>query len=268
MQREVGRLRATLAALRTAEHPVLAALRRDRLAVLTAAGLEPDDWQADLLQAPPANALLLCSRQSGKSLIAAALALLTAILRPGSLTLLLSPTLRQSGELFRDKVKRLYNALARPIPTRQESALTMELVNGSRIVSLPGEEGSIRGYSNVALLVIDEAARVTDPLYAAVRPMLAVSQGQLIALSTPFGRRGWLWEAWTGPEPWRRVMVKAEQCPRISAEFLAEERRSIGERWYRQEYGCEFLTAIGAVFSGDDIDAAIVPGIRMLEFPA
>jgi hypothetical protein len=184
------------------------------------------------------------------------------------LTLLLSPTLRQSGELFRDKVKRLYNALDRPVATVQESALSMELANRSRIISLPGEEGSIRGYSNVSLLVIDEAARVSDPLYAAVRPMLAVSHGQLIALSTPFGRRGWMWEAWNGSEPWHRVLVKAEDCPRITPAFLEEERRSIGERWYRQEYECEFLTAIGAVFSGDDIDAALVPGVRTLEFPA
>jgi hypothetical protein len=98
--------------------------------------------------------------------------------------------------------------------------------------------------------------------------MLAVSGGGIIALSTPFGRRGWFYQEWTGPGPWRRVQITAAECPRITAEFLDEERRSIGERWFRQEYECEFLTAIGAVFSGDDIDAAIVPGVRVLEFPS
>jgi hypothetical protein len=189
-------------------------------------------------------------------------------LRPGSLTLLLSPTQRQSGELFTDKVLRLYNGLGRPVPSAGLSALRLTLANGSRVVALPGEEGAIRGYSSVALLVIDEAARVDDPLYSSVRPMLAVSGGQLVALSTPFGRRGWFWEAWSGAEDWRRVQVGARDCPRITPEFLHEERRAIGERWFRQEYGCEFLTAIGAVFSGDDIDAAIVPSVRPLEFPA
>src|SRR5262249_36509381 len=161
-------------------------------------------------------ALLLCSRQCGKSQTAAGLALHTALLRPGSLVLLLSPSLRQSGELFRDKVKRLYGALGRPVATVQESALSMELANGSPIVSLPGEEGSIRGYSRVALLVIDEAARVDDALYNSVRPMLAVSRGRLVALSTPFGRRGWFWEAWSGAEPWQRVKITAPECPRIT----------------------------------------------------
>ena len=212
--------------------------------------------------------LLLCSRQSGKSTVAAALALKTALLVPGSLVLLLSPTLRQSGELFRDKVLRLYHALGKPVSANRLTALTLELGNGSRVVSLPGDEGTIRGYSGVSLLLIDEASRVTDSLYSSVRPMLAVSGGRLVCLSTPFGRRGWFHDEWTaaGPE-WKRVLVTAEQCPRITRAFLDEERRAIGARWFAQEYGCEFLTAIGAVFSGEDIDAAFVPQVRPVEFP-
>ena len=54
--------------------------------------------------------------------------------------------------------------------------------------------------------------------------MLAVSGGRLIALSTPFGKRGWFHAAWRSAEDWDRVKVTAEQCPRISAEFLVEER--------------------------------------------
>jgi hypothetical protein len=264
LRTEVRSLRARIGAL--VAPTLLDHLRADPARVFIEAGMAPDDWQTRCLRSPRSNTLLLCSRQAGKSQTAAGLAIRTALLQPGSLTLLLSPTLRQSGELFRDKVKRLYNALGRPVATVQESALTMELANGSRIISLPGEEGSIRGYSRVALLVIDEAARVEDALYSSVRPMLAVSRGQLVALSTPFGRRGWFWEAWSGPEPWQRIKITAAQCPRITKEFLAEERQSIGERWYRQEYGCEFLSAIGAVFSGEDIDAAIVPSVQALEF--
>ncbi len=60
----------------------------------------------------------------------------------------------------------------------QESQLKIELANGSRILCLPGEEATIRGFSP-NLLVIDEASRVPDDLYRAVRPMLAVSQGRL-----------------------------------------------------------------------------------------
>ena len=81
------------------------------------------------------------------------------------------------------------------------------------------------------MVIIVEAARVEDELLAAVRPMLAVSDfgGRLIALSTPFGKRGWFFEAWhNGGEDWTRVEVRAEDCPRISKEFLAEELKQLG----------------------------------------
>ena len=207
---------------------------------------------------------MLITRQGGKSLTAAAIAVREALLRPPALVLLLSPTLRQSGELFRDKVKRLYHGLGWPVPAAQETQLTMELANGSRIVSLPGEEETIRGYSGVRLLVVDEAARVPDALYYSIRPMLAVSRGRLVALSTPFGKRGWFFETWEGREPWERVKITADQCPRIGAEFLIREEQALGPRWYRQEYFCSFEETIDQVFSQADIQAALADEVRPL----
>jgi hypothetical protein len=260
----LNRLEKALARVQASDHPLLAQLRADPAAVLTAARFTPDPWQTRALSSPYSRALWLASRQSGKSLTAAALGLREALLRPGSLVLLLSPTLRQSGELFRDKVKRLYNALGRPVATAQESALTMELVNGSRIVSLPGDEGTIRGYSGVRLLVIDEAARVPDSLYYAVRPMLAVSRGRLVALSSAWAKQGWFYASWTEGQGWERVKVTAAQCPRISPEFLAEEQRDIAPRWFDMEYNCVFGDAIDQVFRGEDLDAALSGGVKPL----
>jgi hypothetical protein len=226
--------------------------------------MAPDPWQTKLLRSNSDRLLLLCSRQAGKSLSAAALALRAALLYPPALVLLLSPTQRQSGELFRDKVKRLYSRLGRPVACTQESQLTMELANGSRIISLPGDEETIRGYSGVSLLVIDEAARVPDDLYRSVRPMLAVSKGRLIALSTPFGQRGWFFTEWTEGAGWERTQITALQCPRISRGFLAEEERSLGQRWFLQEYMCSFEDSIDSVFSAADVRAALSDTIEPL----
>ncbi len=201
----------------------------------------------------------MASRQAGKSLLAAALALETALLQP-SLILLLSPSLRQSGELFRDKFMRLYQPWREIMPPTRETALTLELQNGSRVISLPESEEGVRCYSSVALLVIDEASRVSDDLYRAVRPMLAVSHGRLIALSTPFGKRGWFFEEWESDRPWQKTLATAHDCPRITAEFLAEERQSLGERWFRQEYETSFEEVIDAVFTSADIEAACRAG--------
>ena len=220
------------------------------------AGLPPDPWQADYLRSARLRHLLNCSRQSGKSTIVGVKAIHRALYYPGSLVLMLSPSLRQSGELFRKAIG-VYQGLGRPIPADSETALTVTLENKSRIVSLPGKPDTIRGYSAVAALFIDEAAMVADPLYMAVRPMLAVSGGSLDALSTPKGTRGWWYEAWrAGGEIWRRFEVNAGMCPRIPPEFLAEEEETMGEWWFLQEYWCKFMDAETQPFSREDIDRA------------
>jgi hypothetical protein len=239
-------------------------IRQDPALIMTLANLPPDPWQTRLLRSPSTSSLLLCCRQAGKSTVTAALALRVALLEAPALVLLLSSTQRQSGELFRDKVMRLYDALRRPVPTVQQTATTMALANGSRIVSLPGDEKNVRGYSGVALLIVNEAARVDDALYFAVRPMLAVSRGRLVCLSTPFGKRGWFFEAWRSNENWERYRIVARECARIMPEFLAEERRVLGPRWYAQEYECSFEDTVDQVFAYEDIMAALSPDLPPL----
>ena len=238
----------------------------DPLAFSRQAGIDPDPWQADVLRSTADQLLLNCSRQAGKSTIASVLALHTAQYYPPALVLLLSPSLRQSQELFR-KVLDGYRLLDQAsIPADAESALRLELANGSRIIALPGKEGTIRGYSGVKLLVIDEASRVADGLYYAVRPMLAVSGGRLIAMSTPAGKRGWWFEQWTDGHGWERVEIHADQCPRIPAAFLAKERQDLPGWVYEQEYEGVFHEAEDAVFRHDDIAALFDPSIPPL-FP-
>jgi hypothetical protein len=263
LRREVERIRLALAARRSAQSPILDRLRQEPFLVLTSARMTPDVWQTAFLASRAKRRLVLCSRQSGKSTVSAAVALWTALTVPRSLVLLLSPTLRQSAELFR-KVMDLYGALGRPVPPAQESALRLELANGSRVVSLPGVEATVRSFSAVALIVVDEAARVPDPLYYSVRPMLAVSGGTLLCLSSAYAKQGWFYTSWTGEGPWERTKVTAYECPRISRAFLEEERLALGPRWFSMEYLCEFGEAIDSVFREEDITAAFDPTLEPL----
>jgi hypothetical protein len=130
--------------------------------------------------------------------------------------------------------------------------------NGSRVVSLPGDKGDVlRGFSAPSLVIFDEAAFCLDEVYQACRPMLAVSGGRLALLSTPHGRRGFFFDAWTGQtEDWQRERVPAEDCPRISREFLRTERATIGEFWFKQEYSCEFVATSDQLFSEGSIERA------------
>src|SRR5215208_4193193 len=235
----------------------------DRVAFARALGIHPDGWQEDLLRSHSDRILLNCSRQSGKSTMSALIALHRALYHPSSLILCLAPALRQSQELF-SKMAGFYRDLGRPVSAVTERKLSLELENRSRIITLPGSEKSIRGFSGAALLVVDEAARVDDSLYYAVRPMLAVSGGSLMMLSTPYGKRGVFFEEWTSGIRWERYEVSASQCPRISEAFLEEERRSLPRRVYRQEYECSFEETDDQVFSFEDVAAAISKDVTPL----
>ena len=114
---------------------LLRRLKEAPASVMELAELSPDPWQANILRSNAARQILLCSRQAGKSTVAAGLALSTALVCPQSLVLLLSPSLRQSGELFR-KVSDVHRALGNPLGTSRKSTLRLELSNGSRVVSL------------------------------------------------------------------------------------------------------------------------------------
>jgi hypothetical protein len=240
-------------------------LALDRVSFAEQLGIAPDPWQRDLLQSTANRTLLNCSRQSGKSTMSAVLALHRALYHPNSLILCLAPALRQSQELF-GKVAGFYRRLDRPsfAAPHAERRLSLELENGSRIITLPGSERTIRGFSGASLLLVDEAARVEDGLYYAVRPMLAVSGGALIMLSTPYGKRGIFHQEWTEGVGWQRYEVPASEVERIPGAFLEEERRALPAWVYRQEYECSFEETEDQVFSHEDVQGAISDEVRPL----
>lgn len=236
----------------------------DRVAFADALGFRDlDPWQEELLRSESGRTLLLCSRQSGKSTMAALIALHRALYHPESLVLCLAPALRQSQELF-SKIAGFYAVLDSPVPPQAERRLSLELENGSRVLTLPGSEKTVRGFSGASVLIVDEAARVDDGLYYAVRPMLAVSGGSLMMLSTPFGKRGVLHQEWTEGEGWERYEVPASQVPRIPESFLQEERMALPERVYRQEYECSFEELEDSVFGYDVVDRALTEEVEPL----
>jgi len=146
-----------------------------------------------------------------------------------------------------------------------DNEMSIQFPNRARLVGLPGTGDTIRGFSSVTLLLVDEASRVSDELYTAVRPMLAVSGGTTWLLSTPCGKRGFFWEAWEhGGGEWERARVPATQCPRIDPAFLERERTSMGERYFRQEYLCEFEDAVSGVFGRDLVASAIRNDVKPL----
>lgn len=239
----------------------------DPSVILEAQGLTPDPWQRTFLLCEDRSILKLCSRGAGKSRSTSAKALHTALFRPKSLVLLISRSQRQSFELFR-YVKQGYAAVDRPIPAVRETLSELELENGSRVVCLPSNEETIRGYQGVSLLIEDEAARIPDDLHKSVTPMVAVSKGQQIALTTPWGQRGWFWKAWESSElAARRFKITWDQCPRHTKAFIDRERTEHGDSWVKQEYECSFESLSGLVYpdfaSKVHVDFTSWPGLAV-----
>jgi hypothetical protein len=225
---------------------------------------DPDDWQARLLRSTARQCILNCGRQTGKSTAVAAIALHTALYKAGSLVLIIAPSQRQSRELFL-KVQTFLECLEPPEPTEEETKLTLTLRNGSRIVTLPGDNSrTVRGYSAPALIIEDEAAFVADDTFDALLPMLAASaEGRIVLMSTPYVAAGHFYQIWHGDGGWERFEQPSAACPRISAAWLEQRKRDDPLRFSR-EYECQFGTPEDSLFSPEMLDAMVVSDFEPL----
>ncbi len=221
-------------------------------------GFVPDVTQAVLLRTKHRRVILNCHRQWGKSTMAAIRAVHQALSRPGQQIIIVSTDARHS-----QKLANLCRGLARRLGVAVKGDGTNErsvlFPNGSVIVPLPGKPEAMRGFT-ANLLIVDEAAGVPDEVYVAATPMLAATDGELWLLSTPKGKRGFVYEVWAGKDsaayPWLRMEGKPTEHTRIRPEFLANEQRSQTAEQYDAEYGCQFTTPDRYVFPEEWLEQA------------
>lgn len=224
---------------------------------MTAAGLSPDPWQAELIGCTARQIAALCTRRSGKTRTVAARITRQSLLRPWK-TLIFAPTEDQSKELL-GYVAEMNDALDCPVPLTSRTETRLKWANGSEVRAKSDVAKSSRGFTPNAV-VIDEAAQVSDELYLSVQPMLVLGKCELLALTTPFGKAGWFFDLWEEPAKralWRCFTVTAYQCPRVDRAILEEHKATMPPRWFAQEYLCEFNDAIDAVFGKQVIESAV-----------
>jgi hypothetical protein len=250
--KEIRRVRDTVSARTTSDVP------DDPVEFARSVDLAPDPWQVEVLASKHPRKILCCGRQTGKSTVAAILAIHKALTRPGSTVLVVAPGERQAKLLF-SKALSLYRQAGYPLPAHSERRTGLEISNGSVIEALPAVERTTRGYS-VDLLVVDEAAAVPDMDYHGILPALIATQGEQVLLSTPRGKRGFFHELWHSGDDWQRVMVRSDEVGRIREEDLEVFRHTMPEQFFRQEFYCEWLDIEGSLFSYGDIQAALAAG--------
>jgi Terminase large subunit, T4likevirus-type, N-terminal len=255
VKRKLKKLIPALPSSTTSDTPdeQLEKYRRDPTQLMRDAGFTPEPWQADLLNSESTMNLILCSRQVGKSTAVAMKALWTALTQDNKTVIIIAPIEPQANELLR-KVHTAYNRIGRPVPALREAVTTLEFVNRSRVIALPGKERSVHSYT-ADLLIVDEAARVPDEVFNAATPQLSASKGSLIALSTAFSKSGWFYKEWNEGLEYKRWSITAKECSWHTEKFLDAERRRMGQLWYQMMYMNIFGDDIAAVFMLDDIRA-------------
>lgn len=227
-----------------------------------------DDWQKELLSGKDPRVLCLASRQSGKSECISFICVHTAIYQSPSLCLIISASQRQASELFKKCRDRLLS-LKDHGKLVHETTTMLELGNGSRIVALPANEVTLRGYSRPAILIFEEGCWCPDDVYNAARPMLAANpSGRLIGISSAGAKQGWFFESYTSGSPvWKRFEVPATACPRITPLFLEQERQTLPHQVFEGEYFCQFQDNIEMIFGFEDVERLFVPDAEILTIP-
>jgi hypothetical protein len=246
----------------------LAACQADPVRILRLMGKTPLPWQEAFLRSDE-DTILNIHRKGAKSFTVGVKVTHRTQFKENQLAVIVCPSRNQSQETMRFCLDAYY-ALGQPVPIVRASEQRVEFANGSRIISLPGVERTIRTYGP-QLIVIDEAARVPDNVYEAVRPMRAHSKGQLILPSTPAGQRGFFYheamrslqETADGKRPdFRYIVQTADRTPWITKEFLEREERSRGRDFVQQEYFCSFTHVSGLIYP--DFDKCLVESVPHL----
>jgi hypothetical protein len=217
-------------------------------------GVEPMPHQATYL-ASTGHLLVRKGRQVGMTQAAAALAIHVARQKAGNLAAVISPSLRQSTEVAMRARVGLW-ALGDQLV--QDSVSLLRLKNGSRILSLPGSARGVRGYA-ASLVIVDEAAWVSDETFVAVRALVAATGGRVIVQSTPGSPVGFFYELATNTPPdWASLVVRSDEASVIDPTFLERERREMAADLYRQEYEAEFGSGGGGLFTPAMVDSLFV----------
>lgn len=233
--------------------------------------------------APPATpareAWVIVGRRGGKSRIAAALTVYAAAFRryrlaPGErgVAMVLAADRQQARVVFR-YVAALFDEcpLLRPL-VAERTREALRLTTGVDIEIHTASFRAVRGYSIVSAVLdevaywpTDDAANPDAEIVAAIRPALLTTGGRLVAISSPYARRGELWRAYErhygrDEDPvlvWQadtQSMHPTVDAADIAAAYAEDAARAAAE------YGAQFRSDLEAFVPREVVDGCTVPG--------
>jgi hypothetical protein len=133
------------------------------------------------------------------------------------------------------------------------------LTNGSRIINLPCSAETIRGFSHVTDILLNESAwGPTEELLNSLFPMQSLVLDPVFVLSsTPSGQTGLFWECWNSPAWTKLPVVPTSMNPYVPPGFLELQREAMSMDAYRSEYEAVFVSAQSFFFDEELIRSCI-----------
>ena len=201
---------------------------------------------------------VVTSRQWGKSLLGQNLLLFWLLQSPNQKGCWISPIYNQAKKVFQE----LSDASQSIIQSSNKAELTIKFVNGSTVQFLSSERpDSVRGFS-FHYMVVDEAAYVNERGFeTAILPTLTALGKKCLIISTPKSKN-WFYKYYLKGSDVSTDYIsfrgQSTDNPYIDQSFIAEQRLSLPDDIFRQEYLAEFTDAGSEVFRGVD-DACVVP---------
>ena len=215
--------------------------------------IELDKWQQKVMETE-GNMVLRSGRQVGKSFIIAKKASDFASQNKNKLIMVIAFTEKQAKLLFGKILNNIVNIdkklIAKPKPTNH----VINLKNGSSIhCYAAGDTGyGIMGFT-IDLLIADECAWIKEEVWNSITPALAVTNGNMWLLSTPFLSEGFYFDCFDD-ETFTSFHQSSEDCPRITKEFLERMKQRFTKTKYNQMYLGEFVDDAHRIFGDKWID--------------
>jgi phage FluMu gp28-like protein len=233
---------------------------------------KPYEYQAKLLRDNSKRIAVRWSRQAGKTTCIASRAIWYAVTYPGTLTLIVAPSLRQSM-IMRDRIQDFLLNMDEHcrlglIEKMQRTVIRFR--NGSRIVALPNNPQLLRGYTaNQA--IADEANFFKDDelvFYNVLYPMLSTTDGTLIAISTPWNKDSVFYHMCQNPDFSSHVVTceQVKQAGLIKQSFIDNMRSQLPTEYFQREFMAEFVEDIDAWLSQSLIVQSIDSNLQLYDF--
>lgn len=171
-----------------------------------------------------------------------------ALAEPNQLIFWVAPNYKTAREVGFEELMTHVDVLEAAIRRVHYSNLTVEFINGSKIIFKSGDNPDALRGRKIDLAILDEAAFIKKDTWMVMRPALADSGGHGILISTPNGRGNYFHEIWES-KGWSKYHWPSDLNPLMTEEEIKGITEHLSQTDVDQEILAKFITRAGRVYN-------------------